>query len=150
MSENLSPSVRFPTDAALPVRLNLESGDSIGPAEEEDEVNRNPLDRATACCLSIACRDRAVERTARAQARWNAEVEAVLAHLLELDLPLRTIALGVLVPVEEYLLARFGPEEGRRLNDRFEEAFEAASRSLLAAGGPGDRRRGAGLGVGRG
>lgn len=111
--------------------------------------NRAPIDRATACCLSIACRYRTVARTARARARMAAEVETLLAYLLELDLAPGVTAIGVLVSVEDHLLACFGPEEGRRLNDEFEEAFEAASRDLLVAGGPGApiERRGGPVGI---
>ena len=115
-------------------------------------LNRDPLDRATACCLSIACRYRTGEGSPRARAQMGAEVETLLAHLLELDLEPSATELRVLGPVEDYLLACFGREAGRRLNDDLADAFEAASRTLRAAGGPPapiDRRAHAGRGGGR-
>lgn len=64
--------------------------------------------------------------------RMTAEVEVLVGWLIELNLPPGRMQTGLLQPVEVWLLERYGPEVGLRINGDFVEAFERAGMSLLA------------------
>jgi hypothetical protein len=89
-------------------------------------VIEEQLREATVRCLAILLRYRHGEKTDAARARMVAEVRVVVGWLMGLDPPPGAAEGGVLGPVEDYLLSRFGHEAGLRLNAEFVEAFEGA------------------------
>jgi hypothetical protein len=99
-----------------------------------DVAIEDPLREAAARCLSVLLRYRNGDRTAATQGMMIAEIETIVGWLKELDLPPGVTETGVLQPVEEYLLARYGHEAGLRLNAEFVEAFEMAGMDLLTHG----------------
>ncbi len=71
------------------------------------------------------------ERTDEARALMIAEIHTVVGFLLELNLPEGATERGILGPMDDYLLARYGHEVGRRLNAEFLDAFEEVGMPLL-------------------
>ena len=95
-------------------------------------INGDPLHEAAARCFSILRRYHQAERTAAAKALMAAEVATLVGWLLEIRLPAGAAERGILDPVEDHLLTRYGHEVGRRLNGEFIEAFEHAGMGLIS------------------
>ena len=92
----------------------------------------NQLREAAARCFSILRRYHNAEKSAGSRALMEAEVATLVGWLIELDLAEGLAEARVLDPVEEFLVARYGHEAGRRLNGEFIEAFESTGMGLIS------------------
>ena len=87
-------------------------------------VIEDQLQVAAVRCLSILRRYHGGDRTAATKARMVAEIELLVAGLMELNVPRDVAEEGVLSPVKAYLLAFYGHEVGRNLNAEFLQVLQ--------------------------